>query len=164
MVALFAQNNGTGANANDVRQSIINSLLIQQLIQSQQNQNAQQPQTTAPVQQEPEKKKAIRTVEDLHEAGFTRIKMDKDAEDYLVINNWTGDEVELDIWVVGKGKKETLSHIGKIFVRPGDEGYKKNPLDHDLDRYSALFLKADSDNIVIEDGGEKHSDQYINLR
>lgn len=148
-------------NANDTQAAIVNSLLIQQLMQMQQNnQNAQNQQ---PVQtQEEAKPKKIETESDLLEAGFKRFKIDEDAEDYIVFKNSKKTEYEVELWATNRRNK--LSYYGTILVE-GKKGYKGNPLDGDLEDYSAVWMKiTNQENAIIKNLGEKHSDQYFEIQ
>ena len=121
---LFAQ-----TNANDTQSAIVNSLLIQQLMQMQQNQqnqpaqnNLQSIQNSQYLQADAEKK--IETEDDLKVAGFSRYRFDDDAEDYMVFKNNSPEDVEIEIWAADK--RNRLQYYGTIFV--DGNGYKGNPL------------------------------------
>lgn len=163
---LFAQ-----TNANDTQSAIVNSLLIQQLMQMQQNQNGQNNQQNQNNQinqnnQQSAKvsndeNKPIETEDDLKAAGFARYRFDSDAEDYMVFKNDSSEDVEIEIWA--SDKRNRLKYYGTIFV--DGRGYKGNPLDKDLDEYRAVWMKViNSKNAVIRNLGEKHSDQYFEIQ
>lgn len=161
---LFAQ-----TNANDTQSAIVNSLLIQQLMQMQQNQQNQQSQQNQPAQNnlqsiqnsqylQADAEKKIETEDDLKAAGFSRYRFDDDAEDYMVFKNNSPEDVEIEIWAADK--RNRLQYYGTIFV--DGNGYKGNPLDKDLDEYRAVWMKiTNSKTAVIRNLGEKHSDQYF---
>ena len=174
---LFAQ-----TNANDTQSAIVNSLLIQQLMQMQQNQNGQNNQQNQNNQINQnnqqnqnnqinqnnqqnakvsnDENKPIENEDDLKAAGFTRYRFDSDAEDYMVFKNDSSEDVEIEIWA--SDKRNRLKYYGTIFVN--GRGYKGNPLDKDLDEYRAVWMKVlNSKNAVIRNLGEKHSDQYFEI-
>lgn len=167
--ALFAQ-----SNVNDTQAAIVNSLLIQQMMQMQQQnmqnmqqqnqqnmQNIQQP-NQQNMQQPKEEKKAIETEDDLLAAGYKRFRIDEDAEDYIVFKNSKNIEYEIDVWAVNN--RNRLSYYGTILVA-GQKGYKGNPLDDDLDNYRSLWFKVkNDDNAIIKNLGERFSDQHFEIK
>ena len=181
--ALFAQ-----SNVNDTQAAIVNSLLIQQMMQMQQQnmqnmqqqnqqnmQNIQQPnqqnmqnmqqqnqQNMQQPKEEKDKKKAIETEDDLLAAGYKRFRIDEDAEDYIVFKNSKNIEYEIDVWAVNN--RNRLSYYGTILVA-GQKGYKGNPLDDDLDNYRSLWFKVkNDDNAIIKNLGERFSDQHFEIK
>lgn len=141
---LFAQ-----SNANDTQAAIVNSLLIQQLMQMQQDPTAV-------------KKSRIESEADLLDLGYKRFKFDEDAEDNIVIKNPKNAEYEIEVWAVNN--RNLLSTYGTILVA-GKKGYKGNPLDDDLDNYKAVWFKVlNDDKVVIKNLGEKWSDQYFEIQ
>ena len=141
------------SNANDTQAAIVNSLLIQQLINNQQNQKQENEPTK-------DKKKSIESEDDLLDLGFKRFKLG-DAEDYFVFKASGNTEYEVEIWAVSK--RGRLRSYGTILVE-GKKGYKGNPLDDDLDQYKSCFLKILNDeDAIIKNLGEKHNDQYFEI-
>lgn len=146
------------SNANDTQAAIVNSLLIQQLMNNQNNQNNQNNSNA----DKKEKKVSIESEDDLRDAGFSRFKFDEDAEDNLVFKSKVGTESEIEIWAVSKRGK--ISYHGTIFIDV-KKGYKGNPLDSDLDSYRAIWMKVLNDeNAKIKALGEKHDDQYFEIQ
>lgn len=159
--ALFAQ-----SNANDTQAAIVNSLLIQQMMQMQQqnmqNMQQQNQQNMQQPKEEKDKKKAIETEDDLLAAGYKRFRIDEDAEDYIVFQNSKNIEYEIDVWAVNN--RNRLSYYGTILVA-GQKGYKGNPLDDDLDNYRSLWFKVkNDDNAIIKNLGERFSDQHFEIK
>ena len=159
--ALFAQ-----SNANDTQAAIVNSLLIQQMMQMQQqnmqNMQQQNQQNMQQPKEEKDKKKAIETEDDLLAAGYKRFRIDEDAEDYIVFKNSKNIEYEIDVWAVNN--RNRLSYYGTILVA-GQKGYKGNPLDDDLDNYRSLWFKVkNDDNAIIKNLGERFSDQHFEIK
>ena len=170
--ALFAQ-----SNANDTQAAIINSLLIQQMMQMQQqnmqnmqqqnqqnmqNMQQQNQQNMQQPKEEKDKKKAIETEDDLLAAGYKRFRIDEDAEDYIVFKNSKNIEYEIDVWAVNN--RNRLSYYGTILVAE-QKGYKGNPLDDDLDNYRSLWFKVkNDDNAIIKNLGERFSDQRFEIK
>ena len=159
--ALFAQ-----SNANDTQAAIVNSLLIQQMMQMQQqnmqNMQQQNQQNMQQPKEEKDKKKAIETEDDLLAADYKRFRIDEDAEDYIVFKNSKNIEYEIDVWAVNN--RNRLSYYGTILVA-GQKGYKGNPLDDDLDNYRSLWFKVkNDDNAIIKILGERFSDQHFEIK
>lgn len=159
--ALFAQ-----SNVNDTQAAIVNSLLIQQMMQMQQqnmqNMQQQNQQNMQQPKEEKDKKKAIETEDDLLAAGYKRFRIDEDAEDYIVFKNSKNIEYEIDVWAVNN--RNRLSYYGTILVA-GQKGYKGNPLDDDLDNYRSLWFKVkNDDNAIIKNLGERFSDQRFEIK
>lgn len=159
--ALFAQ-----SNVNDTQAAIVNSLLIQQMMQMQQqnmqNMQQQNQQNMQQPKEEKDKKKAIETEDDLLAAGYKRFRIDEDAEDYIVFKNSKNIEYEIDVWAVNN--RNRLSYYGTILVA-GQKGYKGNPLDDDLDNYRSLWFKVkNDDNAIIKNLGERFSDQHFEIK
>lgn len=149
-------------NAHDTQAAIVNSLLIQQMMnnmnqENQKNQNQSQDQNA----EEKSKKKRINNEDDLLDMGYKRFRLG-DAEDYFVFKTSGHNEYEVDIWAVDK--RGRLAYYGSILVG-GKKGYKGNPLDHDLDEYRCCWLKVLNDeNAIIKALGERHNDQYFEIQ
>lgn len=95
-------------------------------------------------------------------AGYKMFTFGRSAEDNIVIPNKNGPTYEVDIYAVHK--KRGFKHFGSITVLAG-KGYKKNPLDKDLDQYSAIYMKVTNNKrAVIMNMGDKHGDQYFEIQ
>lgn len=95
-------------------------------------------------------------------AGYKMFTFGSSAEDNIVIPNKNGPTYEIDIYAVHR--KRGFKHFGSITVLAG-KGYKKNPLEKDLDQYSAIYMKVTNNKkAVIMNMGDRHSDQYFEIQ
>ena len=157
---VFAENNG--ASANDVQQSILNTLLIQQLMNNQQNGQQDNNQNQRQVEKSGQEKRRIENEGDLLDSKFKRFKIDDDAEDNIVFKKTSGEQYEIEIWAVDK--RNNLKYAGSIVVN-GKKGYKGNLLDKDLDEYTALWMKViDNDKAKIIYLGERSDDMHFEIQ
>ena len=149
------------SNAHDTQAVIVNSLLIQQMMNNMNQQNQNQNQNSNQDNGEKSKKKRIEDEDDLMDLGYKRFRLGE-AEDNFVFKNSKNREFEIDLWAVGK--RGNLSYYGSILVS-GKRGYKGNPLDDDLDEYRCVWMKIlNDDNAIIKALGEKHDDQYFEIQ
>lgn len=103
----------------------------------------------------------IESETDLLAYGYQRFTFSRGAEDNIIIQN--PDKKAYEIAVYAVDKKGRLDYYGTVHTT--EKRYKDNPLNEDLDEYRAIWLKVlGNKQVCIYDLGEKHSDQYFEIR
>lgn len=94
--------------------------------------------------------------------GYNKFSIDDDVEDYLIIKAKRNREYEIDIY--GVSNTSEIVYGGSIFV-DRENNYKGCPFEGDLEDYKFLYMKVLNDeDAIIKNLGEKHSDQYFEVR
>lgn len=94
--------------------------------------------------------------------GYNKFSIDDDVEDYLIIEAKRNREYEIDIY--GVSNTSEIVYGGSIFV-DRENNYKGCPFEGDLEDYKFLYMKVLNDeDAIIKNLGEKHSDQYFEVR
>lgn len=102
----------------------------------------------------------IQSEADCQRAGYKMFAPGKEAEDNIVIKNKSDVTYEIDIWA--NHRKKGFKHFGSITIK-AKKGYKNNPLDKDLDQYTAIYMKVTNVKANIINDGDRHGDQYFRI-